>query len=395
MDLMTLTKKLVGFNTVSKGASTFGIADFISEYLEGVGFKIERHPYFNETDGHNKVNLIARKGEGKTRLALSGHMDTVDFEGCWDQKASDNPLEIKLGFHNLHPKGVYYARGISDMKLFLAIAMKAGEAIGEHELKHGFALCFTSDEEVGCLGARRLIRSGTHIADYIIIGEPTEMVPIYAHKGYIYPVFELIGKKGHSSHPKNGISTIPALIEVLERLSIFEDKLQGIRDSRFDPPYPTLNIGVITTDRYSARKKEFEIKSMKNMFAEYCRIEMEVRPIPGQDSDEILGILKEAIGTKHGHVQIKCKKTRRPTPPMETSPDSPIVKIAEKITGKKAITVAYNTEGGVFNRNGSHSLVWGPGSIKQAHTRDEFVEQKYLQDEIVDIYIRAIREMCC
>ena len=396
MNLLNLTKKLVSFNTVTSGSNTQDTADFISNYLENSGFKIELYPYANETDGLKKVNLIARKGQGKSRLALSGHMDTVDFKGSWDEEFSSNPLKLTFRKTQAAPRGIYCARGVADMKLFLAVAMKAGEAIQESELKSSFAICFTSDEEVGCLGARKLIKAGIHIADYIIVGEPTEMIPVYAHKGYVYPYFELFGKKGHSSDQRNGVSVVPALLEALKKISNLEKKLEGIRDNRFKPPYPTLNVGVISTNgQYDRGNKKIQVISSKNMLAEYCRLEMEIRTIPGQDSDEVLNILHELIGIKIGEVNVKFKKIRRPTPPMETSIDSLIVKVAEEITGKKAITVAYNTEAGIFNKGGAQSIVWGPGSIAQAHTNQEFVESKYFQPEIVDMYRQTIRKICC
>ena len=396
MNLLDLTKKLVEFNTVTSGSSTQDMADFISNYLESSGFKIETYPYVNESDGLKKVNLIARKGEGESKLALSGHMDTVGIKGNWDEEFFGNPLELTFRKTQDYPKGIYCARGVADMKLFLAIAMKAGEAIEAKDLKHSFAICFTSDEEVGCLGARMLIKAGTRIADYIIVGEPTEMIPVYAHKGYVYPFLELTGREGHSSDPHNGVSVIPALAEVLKRISDLEKKLKGIKDYRFKPPYPTLNIGVILTDgQYDDGNKKIQVISSKNVLARYCRLEMEIRTVPGQDSDEVLSVLNELIGAKIGEVNVKFRKTRRPTPPMETQIDCHIVKVAEEIAGKKAVTVAYNTEAGVFNKGGAQSIVWGPGSIAQAHTNQEFVEPKYFKPEIVDMYINTIRRICC
>lgn len=395
MNLQELTGKLVGFNTVSSASGTQEMADFISNYLENAGFRIQTYPYVNESDGYKKVNLIARKGEGETRLALSGHMDTVDFNGSWDEHFG-NPLELALRKTQEHPKGIYCGRGVADMKLFLAIAIKAGEAIAAKDLKYPFALCFTSDEEVGCLGARKLVKTAGRIADYMIVGEPTEMVPVYAHKGYIYPCLEFFGKKGHSSNPHNGLSVIPALAEVLKIIASLEERLKGIKDYRFFPPYPTLNVGVVSTNGYYLDgRTKVQVVSSKNTLAEYCHLEMEIRTIPGQDSDEVLNVVNELVGSKIGKVEVKFKKTRRPTPPMETPPDSFVVKTAEEISGRKAITQPYNTEAGIYNKGGARSIVWGPGSIAQAHTKQEYVDAKYFRPEIVETYIKTIRKICC
>lgn len=245
-------------------------------------------------------------------------------------------------------------------------------------------------------GGRRLIKSGIHIADSIIVGEPTELVPVYAHKGYVYPIITLLGKGGHSAYAKNGTSVIPALREVLNKLQGFEKKLGTIVDSRFNPPYPTMNIGVVNTDGNKMEKGKIKpVKSSKNMLAEYCRIEMEIRPLPKQNGDELFQVLKEFVGDNINGVEVRVERGRRPTPPMETPPESPVVRIAEKLSGKKIATASFNTEGGVFNKKGFHSIIWGPGSIKQAHTKDEYVEAQYMRREVVDMYTQAIRELCC
>lgn len=394
MELLELVERLVGFDTVSKTSSTRKMADFISNYLETAGFRIEQYPY--ETDGLEKVNVIARKGEGETRLALAGHMDTVSYSGWKTGKQSD-ALQLAFIKTQKQPQGAFFGRGVADMKLFLATAMKAGEAVRADELKHSFALCFTSDEEEGCLGARKLRNDQVRIADYIIVGEPTQMYPIYAHKGYIYPRIELIGKEAHSSAPEDGgISVVPALTEVLDRISELENRLMRVRDARFFPPHPTVNVGVITVyGSYERYKKQVEAAPSKNKTAGYCLIEMEIRPVPGQRCEEIANVLRELVGHKIGEVEVRFKLKRRPAPPMITPLDSPIIRLAEKISGKKAITVPFNTEAGIYNRCGAQSVVWGPGSIKQAHDNAEFVEADFFKPEIAEQYVRAIREFCC
>lgn len=390
MELKELATRLVGFNTVSN-RETEEIADFISNYLEGLGFKITQHKYFN--GDVPKVNVIAQKGAGASRLALSGHMDTVPFDGSW--KINSDPLVLTCF------NGKYYARGISDMKLFLAMAMKAGEAVPVDSLKHPFSLCFTSDEEVGCIGVKDLVKKkGIHVADFVIIGEPTDLVPINAHKGYMYIAVELFGKRSHSSRPWEGISIIPALKTVLEKISLFENEMKKIKDDRFEPDFPTINLGVITTDEIkkqrNGQKVEVKvIKSIKNIIPGYCRLEIEIRPVPGQNPVDIFSVLRACIGEKVKDVEIKVAFVRAPTPPMETARDSLVVKIAEELSGKKSLAVPFNTEGGVFNSNSSHSVIWGPGSIEQAHKDDEFVLEKYFDPKIIDMYAQAIRKICC
>ncbi len=386
MKLLELAEKLISFNTVSQQSSTQGISDFISNYCEGAGFKIEQYPYELPNEKLKKINVVARKGSSESKLALSGHMDTVPFDKA---KWSTDPLKLTLIDNK------YYGMGIADMKLFLAIAMKAGEAIKESELKHPFALYFTSDEEVGCLGARQLIRQNKiHVANSIVIGEPTNMAPLNLHKGYIFVRIILKGKSGHGSDQRTGRSVIHlALMPILQKLFMFEEMLKKITDKRFTPPYPTLNIGVITTD---GEKKDD--KSSKNKLAEYCKIDLEIRPIPGQSSNELYSILErlltETIREIDG-IEIMFKLERTPTPAMITSEKTEIAQAVKKISGESMDSVCFNTEGGVFNKNGSETIIWGPGSIKQAHQPREYVDARFLQQNIVDQYISLIREFCC
>lgn len=295
------------------------------------------------------------------------------------------------------------------MKLFLAVAMKAGETIRESELKFPFALCFTSDEEVGCLGAKKLFQEkdfkNSVPAEWIVIGEPTEMIPLSAHKGYIYKTVSLIADEigGHSSNPQNGTSVIhKALPALLDKLSEFKKQMESIRDNRFNPPFPTMNIGVITTDgkTWDHNKRQFvDIKSAKNIIPGYCKVELEIRPVPGQDVQVIISVFENLVASLLNGSGITMRldeeNQRAPSLPMETPEDSPLVEIVEKISGKKSEAESFNTEGGIFNRKGCHSLIWGPGSIKQAHKPDEYVHESYFRQEIVDMYTELIRQACC
>jgi acetylornithine deacetylase len=119
---------------------------------------------------------------------------------------------------------------------------KAGESVCEKDLKKPFALCFTSDEEVGCLGARKLLREKVHLGKYVLIGEPTEMIPLNLHKGYMFIRIVLRGKTGHASTPSKGRSVIHlALSLVLQKIDKFKHVLEEVKDARFNPDHPTVN----------------------------------------------------------------------------------------------------------------------------------------------------------
>ncbi|MDA3815493.1 MAG: acetylornithine deacetylase [Patescibacteria group bacterium] len=378
MDIIEITRKLVSFNTISV-KQTIDIANFISEYLEGNNFRVEQHHY--DQKGVQHVNVVAIKGPNNRipLLGLSGHMDTVPFDSM---KWKTDPLKLtKIG-------DKYLGRGICDMKGFLAIAMKAGSEIENRNLKNSFALIFTSNEEVGCVGAKRLMYDKGKFVDSVIIGEPTELQPFILHKGYMHIKIELKGEKGHSSLPYEGKNVIEkALPHILNRILEFRKNLEMIKDSRFSPNHPTLNIGVVSTGNNSA----------KNIIADYCLIELDIRPIPGQNVKELFYAFSRFITNGENAlngIKIKTSYGKAPTPPMETSKDSSIVKIIENKTGETASSTSFNTEGGVFNSVGINSVVYGPGSIQQAHKPDEFMHEKYLSAKVIENYKHLIRTMC-
>jgi len=372
-----LARRLISFHTVSDITSTREIADFISNFLEPLGFEIEHHVY--QRGGHEKVNVIARKGGPDTKLALSGHLDTVPFD---TSKWNTDPLNLTE-----KDNGRLYGMGACDMKGFIAVAMLAGAQMQDHKLAHPFALVFTSDEEVGCIGARNLVREKGSIAEMIVIGEPTEFTPFILHKGYMFIRITLTGVRGHSSRPAEGKNvTERALPTVIERILAFKNSLETIHDYRLNPPYPTINIGKISTGDDSA----------KNVIAEKCVLELDLRPVPGQDPFEVLDAFQRHVapgGIING-IDVDVRLARAPTPPFYTHPDSLIVKEAESMSGNAATSTSFNTEGGIFNLAGGSSVICGLGSIEQAHRPNEFVDGLYLQRAMVEKYVGLIDRIC-
>src|SRR3989344_361601 len=375
-DPVEIARRLIGFNTVSDETSTRDIADFLSNLLEPAGFSIEQHTY--QRGGKEKVNVIAHKGGTNAKLALSGHLDTVPFN---ETEWRSDPLKL------VERDGRFYGRGACDMKGFLGVAISAGMKVPAADLHYPFALVFTSDEEVGCIGARNLVRDKGRIADMFIIGEPTEFRPFILHKGYIYLKIVLSGVGGHSSEPAKGRNAIErALPQVILRVNEFRDALQQITDSRLSPPYATLNTGTISTGKDAS----------KNTIAKSCILGLDIRPIPGQDIEEIINGLRRHVaptGEIDG-ITVDVRPARSPTPPFMTSPDAVIVREVENMCGKEATSTSFNTEGGLFNLSGSESVICGPGSVSQAHKPDEFVEGRYLNKEMVDRYENLIRRFC-
>jgi acetylornithine deacetylase len=398
-ELLQVVSDLVAFNTVShidnpaEDQGTRQIADYIIDYSRLHGFAVNAFTYPARSGGAaEKVNLIITKGGDVPKLALSGHMDTVAVD---QQKWQ----ETKEAFCLTLKDGKYYGRGAADMKAFLAIAMVAGAQIKEAELSAPFGLYFTSDEEIGCIGVSELFGIGdvkeysliAPVPQYVVIGEPTKLTPINAHKGYLFISVKLGGKPGHSSDPDLGRSVVKlALPQVIQRLNRLEEKLRYITDpeGRFTPNFPTLNQGVVDTGKDAA----------KNKIAAGCEILLEIRLVPGQDVDETFRVVKmavESVVSGIDGITADVSLKRRSTPPMLTASSSLVVQIARSLSGKEPEAVNFNTEGGIFNSCGAQTVIWGPGSIKQAHTDDEYIEEKYLEEDTVNGYINLIKQVCC
>lgn len=419
MQLKELAAKLVSFNTVSS-ESPVPMADFICEYLEGCRFVIERYPYRDLKSGINKVNIIARKGGEETRLVYSGHMDTVPFGSGWDKKVG-GPFTLVEKNQNGIGK-VFQGLGIADMKFFLAVAMKAGEAISTKELKHPFALCFTSDEEVGCVGARKLAtavkQQGKIIGKYVVIGEPTEFRPVYAHKGYIHldviigAFMDKHGTSGiednpcHSSNPGTTTNVVEKTMgPVIQELRKFRKSLEKVIDPRFNPAFPTMNIGgnIHIGRERNNEKLEVPDKVAKNIIPRGFKIECDIRPVPGQIPQDLIDIIRFNIEKEINGIQTTASNEKfyvyvgprkSPSFPMETSKESLIVRATEDLSGCQAETVSFNTEGNIFNNTGSETVIWGPPDIRQAHTDNEYVLAKLFREETIEKYIQLIRRIC-
>jgi acetylornithine deacetylase len=379
-----LTRRLIAHRSVSDETSR-PIADWVSNTLADAGFRIEQHVY--RVKGVEKVNVVAVKGgEGRPALAFSGHLDTVSYN---EREWSSNPLDL------VERDGRFYGRGTCDMKGFIALAMEVGMRMPARELRRPFGLIFTSDEEVGCVGVRRLVERREPLAENIVIGEPTNLVPFILHKGYIYVRIWLRGVGGHSSDPDKGKNVVMlALPHVLARLNELRDALRNVRDDRFAVPFATLNVGVVTTN---VDEKTGKKTSEKNIIAKECYIDLDVRPLPGQDVDETVRALREHVARDGslGGVQIEVHLARAPTPPFETKPASPIVTSVEEIFGNRATSTSFNTEGGVLNKSGCTCVVCGLGSIEQAHQADEFVEASFFKDDVANKYEALVRRFCC
>jgi acetylornithine deacetylase len=359
---------LVRIDSVSS-RSNAEIVGYLERRCELLGLITRRLPYTDEL-GIEKINLIAlTESVDEVELALVGHTDTVPYDPNWSEATNLTERDGKL-----------FGRGSCDTKGFIAAALTALENV---KPRKPLALIFTADEEIGLRGAKHLAQTKPLRPRYSIVGEPTSLRPIRAGKGYSLAEVIVKGREAHSAYPALGASAVFRAARLINRLESIATKLKDDQHPAFDPPYTTLNVGVIHGG------------SAKNVLAGECRFTLEWRPIPSQSSDHMLNLLTAAIEEeRQADPDFQCEvDASRQDTGFETAPDSPLVKLLERATGKESGTVAFGTEGAQMKLLGSEAVVIGPGDIREAHRTGEFVPVDELE-RCAEILKVAIEELC-
>jgi len=375
MTIQDTLAQLVSIDSVS-ARSNKAIADYLSRRCEALGLRVWAFPY-SDDDGIEKINLIALAGTKLTEstsveLALVGHMDTVPYDAGWTGALTLTDRD-----------GDLYGRGACDTKGFIAAALTSVETLSLTRLRQPFALIFTADEEVGLLGAKRLAQSKPLRMRYSIVGEPTSLRPIRAGKGYCLSEVIVRGVEAHSAYPALGASAIFRAARLISKIESIAQRLQESQHPDFDPPYTTLNVGLIRGG------------SAKNVTAGECRFTLEWRPIPGQKSSEVLDLVNSAIDEEKQDCPDFAFEVdaNRADAGFETSLNSPLVAMLENLTGKTAGTVAFGTEAAQMTTLGSEAVVLGPGDIRVAHRTGEFVPVAELL-RCTEILTKAVTTLC-
>ena len=366
----TLTE-LVRIDSVSS-RSNKEIIDYLERRCEAMQLVTRRFPYKDE-HGVEKINLIALTHDTtEVELALVGHSDTVPFDPNWASATNLTERDGKL-----------YGRGSCDTKGFIAAALTAVETIELSRLKKPLALIFTADEEIGLIGAKQLAQAQPLRARYSIVGEPTSLKPIRAGKGYSLAEVIVKGREAHSAYPALGASAVFRAARLINRLEDIAAQLREDQHDAFDPPFTTLNIGLIHGG------------SAKNVLAGECRFTLEWRPIPTQSSGYLLNLFRSAIQEEtQNDPGFECEvDASRADSGFETLPDSPLIKLMEKLTGIESGTVAFGTEAAQMMALGSEAVVIGPGDIREAHRTGEFVPVAELE-RCAEILQQAIEQIC-
>ncbi|HEX8173521.1 MAG TPA: acetylornithine deacetylase [Pyrinomonadaceae bacterium] len=372
MTLAETLAEIVGINSVSENSNR-EIIKYLSARAERAGMRVRLLPYADER-GVEKINMIALAGaesfDQPVELALVGHTDTVPFDAAWTDA-------LKLTERD----GRLYGRGACDTKAYVAAALTVAEEI--ENLRRPLALIFTADEEVGCLGAKQLEETGAIHARYAIVGEPTSLRPMRAGKGYCLAEVKVSGREGHSAYPATGASAIFRAGRLVTRLERIAEKLKEDGREAFEPPYTTLNVGLIQGG------------TAKNIIAGECRFTLEWRPVPGQSAERVLELLSEAVEEeKRVDADFACEvRPLRLDEGMETRADSRLVRFLEETSGNSAGTIAFGTEAPQMIALGAEAVVFGPGDIRVAHRTGEFVPVDELQ-RCAEILRRAVLHFC-
>ena len=359
---------LVRIDSVST-RSNAEIVAYLEQRCEAMGLITRRFPYMDE-HGIEKINLIALTGDvQEVELALVGHTDTVPYDPNWSEATNLTERDGKL-----------YGRGACDTKGFIAAALMAVESV---KVSKPLALIFTADEEVGLLGAKRLAQAKPLRVRYSIVGEPTSLKPIRAGKGYSLAEVIVKGREAHSAYPALGASAVFRAARLINRLESIATQLKPDQHAAFDPPYTTLNIGLIHGG------------SAKNVLAGECRFTLEWRPVPTQASEHVLELFKAAIAEeKKADPDFQCVvDASRQDTGFETAPNSPLVQFLEKATGRESGTVAFGTEAAQMMALGSEAVVIGPGDIREAHRTGEFVPVDELE-QCAEVLRQSIAQLC-
>jgi len=358
-----MLKKLVSFDTVSKN-SNMALIDFVKKLLldQGINSRL-----ISNEDG-NKANLLATIGPNvEGGIVLSGHTDVVPVDG---QLWSTNPFSMSERYGRL------YGRGTCDMKGFIAVVLAALPKLCKSGLQIPVHLAFSYDEEVGCTGVRSMIdiiRQELPKPRAVIVGEPTDMKVVTAHKGVTGVLTRVTGREAHSSQPQLGVSAVMAASRCIEFLKGLGPRKNN-NDPLFDPPHTTITVNRIDGG------------TALNILARQCDFYWDIRSLPHDEPTWYLDALQkfcdETLLPDLHRISPTCNVETHilaQTPALRHETNSDAEQLCRALTGdNQRRAVSYAAEAGQFQEIGLSTVICGPGSINQAHQPDEYLELSQL-----------------
>lgn len=367
MNSRDLLAQLVRFDTTSR-ESNLALIDFVRTYLQDHGVACEL--VYNAHK--SKANLLATIGPAQVPgIVLSGHTDVVPVDG---QRWRVAPFELT------EQDGKLYGRGTADMKGYIACVLACVPALVQAPLRMPVHIALSYDEEVGCLGVRSLIERfhGQPVKPLLcVIGEPTELKPVLGHKGKLAMRCQVHGAACHSAYAPAGVNAIEYAARLVSEWVRLGETLKAPEhlDARFDPAFSTVQTGLISGG------------NALNIVPQDCSFDFEVRSLPAQDPWQVVQQLRDyaeysllpAMRAVSAQSAISISELSS-YPGLATAPESQAAEWVAQFCGSQDFgTVAFGTEGGLFDQAGIPTVVCGPGSMEQGHKPDEFISLAQLQ----------------
>ena len=377
---LEILERLVAFPTISRRPN-IELIEYVRTLLEERGIRSQVIP----SEGGGNANLYATVGPGdRPGVMLSGHSDVVPVEG---QAWSLDPFAL------VEREGCLYGRGTADMKGFVACAVSALRRAAGSQLATPLHLALSYDEEIGCVGVRRMLdvlEQAPVRPAFCIVGEPTELKVATGHKGKVAGRAICLGKEVHSALAPSGLNAIHLATDLVAALRNRQAQFErsGKRDDDYDVPYSTIHVGIISGG------------TALNIVPNRCQVDFEVRHLRSDDPEEILAGIREdcrriveATRSEEADIQIEVVNAY---PGLDTAQDADVVSFVKSLRGTNSTTkVAFGTEGGLFDaRLGVPTVICGPGAMAQGHKPDEFITKEQIEacDRMLDRLIEQLSE---
>ncbi|MFZ0662041.1 MAG: acetylornithine deacetylase [Acidobacteriaceae bacterium] len=332
------------------------VIDYAVEALHHAQWRT-RQMIYHDGAGVEKINLIAAPPgqdvqEPAAELAFFCHTDTVPYAPDWANATEPAVRD-----------GMIFGCGACDVKGFLACLLTAAASVASPRFVDGLRLVLTAEEEIGCIGAGRLIASGAIRPRRVAVGEPTSLHVARAGKGYCLAEIAVFGQEAHSALPQQGKSAIYSAARLIAAIEEFGQELAKEQNDFFNPGFTTLNVGTIQGG------------AAKNVVAGQCGFPLEWRPIPGQAADTVPASLARIIQKLRVvdpgfHAEVRMARQQGG---FETPAGSGLVRTMETLSGREAVSIAFGSEASLLSEVAEEVVVFGPGDMGTAHSSRECV----------------------